>query len=37
MNFIKLILTEFSEVYPISNLYWQSNKIYRVTQKDVYP
>jgi len=28
MNFIKLVLTEFIEVYPISKLYWQSSRIY---------
>jgi len=28
MNFIKLVLTEFIEVYPTSKLYWQSNRIY---------
>jgi len=28
MNFIKLVLTEFIEVYPTTKLYWQSNRIY---------
>jgi len=28
MNFIKLVLTEFIEVYLTSKLYWQSNGIF---------
>jgi len=28
MNFIKVVSTEFIEVYPTSKLYWQSNMIY---------